>query len=95
MADGTTSPISEVEVDDWVLAEDPETGDRGAREVTHLWVHQDTVVDLEIGGHAVGTTEDHPFWNDSDNEWQRADALDSGDLVLAANGGPLSVEGLD
>ena len=26
MADGTTKPISEIEVGDWVLAEDPETG---------------------------------------------------------------------
>jgi hypothetical protein len=66
MADGTTKPISEVEVGDWVVAEDPETGERGVREVTRLWVHQDTIVDLEIDGHDVATTEDHPFWNHTD-----------------------------
>lgn len=29
MADGTIKPISEVEVGDWVLAEDPQAGERG------------------------------------------------------------------
>ena len=61
MADGTTKPISHIEVGDWVLADDPETGERGSREVTHLWVHEDIIVDLEIDGHDLATTEDHPF----------------------------------
>ena len=95
MADGTTKPISEIEVGDWVLAEDPESGQRGPREVTQLWVHQDTIVDLEIDGHVIATTEDHPFWNHSDAEWQRADTLDSGDLILTADGDRLSVDGID
>lgn len=95
MADGTTKPISEVEVGDWVLAEDPETGERGAREVTHLWVHQDTIIDLTIGGHDVATTEDHPFWNHTDAEWQAVAALDVGDLVLTANGATLTVDSID
>ena len=89
MADGTTKPISEIEVGDEVLAYDPETGERGPREVAHLWVHQDTLVDLAIGGAIVTTTEDHPFWNETDGRWERADALDSGDFVLTANGGRL------
>ncbi len=95
MADGTTKPISQVKVGDFVLAEDPETGERGAREVTHLWIHQDTIIDLEIGGHDVATTEDHPFWNHTDAEWQRADALDPGDLVLTADGSMLTVDGFE
>ncbi len=95
MADGTTKPISEVEVGDFVLAEDPESGERGAREVTHLWGHQDTIIDLEIDGHDVATTEEHSFWNYSDGEWQRADTLDPGDLVLTADGATLTVEGFE
>ena len=95
MADGTTKPISEIEIGDWVLAQDPVTGERGAREVTHLWVHQDTIIDLEIDGHDVATTEDHPFWNQTDAEWQRVDALDAGNFVLTAEGALLSVEGVD
>jgi len=95
MANGTTKPISKIKVGDWVLAEDPETGQREAREVTHLRVHQDTILDLEINGHDVATTEDHPFWNHTDGEWQRADTLASSDLVLTAEGGLLSVDGID
>lgn len=48
MADGTTEPISKVEPGDLVLATDPETGAQTAETVTATWVHEDTVIDLEI-----------------------------------------------
>jgi hypothetical protein len=86
MADGSTKPISQVEVGDLVLAQDPETGEIGARRVTDAWVHDDDLVRLEIDGDLVRTTEDHPFWNDTDREWQRADQLDNGDQVLTSDG---------
>jgi hypothetical protein len=94
MADGTTKPISEIKPGDMVLARDPETGEIGARGVTDVWVHDDDLVRLEIDGDIVRTTEDHPFWNDTDKQWQRADQLDSGDLVLTADGRYLEVEAL-
>jgi len=95
MADGSTSPIAEIEIGDWVLAADPETGERGLRQVTALWVHADQLVDLVIDGEAVTTTEDHPFWNASDQAWQRADELDRGEVVLTADGDRVAVEGID
>lgn len=61
MADGTREPIAEIEVGDEVLlAYDPETGDRGARRVTRLWVYKDEMLKLEIDGADVVTTVDHP-----------------------------------
>src|SRR5690606_32088141 len=60
MADGSRKKISEVEVGDEVFATDPETGEEGPRTVTHLWVHEDTLVDLEVEGGVLETTEDHP-----------------------------------
>jgi RHS repeat-associated protein len=95
MADGSQKPIEDIEVGDLVLASDPETGQTIAGEVTHLWVHGDTVIDLHVDGDVVTTTEDHPFWNATDHEWQRADQLDVGDLVFGADGQLLEVQGLD
>lgn len=95
MADGTTRPISEVELGDTVLAEDPETGRRAKREVTHLWVHEDSLIDLEVGGEKVATTWDHPFWNATDGQWQRADVLDPGDSLVTASGEHVTVKGVD
>ncbi len=95
MADGSRKPIEDVKVGDRVLATDPETGETVAREVTHLWVHDDTLVDLTVDGDVITTTEDHPFWNETDHEWQRADLLDEGDRVRGADGDLLEVQGLD
>jgi RHS repeat-associated protein len=94
MADGTTKPISEVEIGDMVLATDPETGEQGPREVTHLWVHDDQFVELDVDGATITTTEDHPYWNDTDKQWERADQLDPGDTLLTANGKHLRVHGI-
>jgi len=94
MGDGSTKPLSDVEVGDEVLATDPETGERGARLVTGVWVHDDTVIDLEVDGQIVTTTEDHPFWNVTDGEWEPARFLDSGDKLLGADGALLEVTGI-
>jgi len=95
MAGGTLTPIADVKVGDWVLAADPETGERGARQVTHLWIHEDTLVDLVVETSTVTTTEDHPFWNHTDQQWQDAQNLDIGDQLLTADGELLTVNGLD
>ncbi|MGQ0847175.1 MAG: polymorphic toxin-type HINT domain-containing protein [Sporichthyaceae bacterium] len=94
MADGTTKAISEIEIGDEVLAEDPETGERGPRKVTALWVHDDDMVDLDVDGHALTTREDHPFWNATDGQWQEAQDLDAGDTLLTADGRLVPVNGL-
>ena len=92
MGDGTTKPISEIEVGDMVLAQDPETGEVSARRVSDRWKHDDDLVRFEIDGDVVRTTEDHPFWNDTEQEWQRADQLDAGDMVLTADGRRVKVD---
>ncbi|MET8045435.1 polymorphic toxin-type HINT domain-containing protein [Micromonospora sp. NPDC005215] len=95
MADGSRKPISEIEVGDEVIAADPETGEQEAREVTQVFVHQDTVIDLALDNGAVlGTTEDHPFWSVTDHKFERADELAAGEQVLTADGAALAVRGL-
>jgi RHS repeat-associated protein len=106
MADGTAKPIEDVQPGDQLLATDPETGRQSAQAVTAVWVHDDTLVDLQIlQGQAglvpdldamvtITTTEDHPFWNRTDQQWQQAGSLDHGDELLAANGTAPTVVGL-
>ncbi len=95
MANGSVKSISLVVVGDIVVAQDPDTREVSARAVTHAWVHDDDLVRLEIDGDVVRTTEDHPFWNDTDQEWQRADQLDAGDYALTAGGRRVVVGVLD
>ncbi|MBB4961426.1 polymorphic toxin-type HINT domain-containing protein [Micromonospora polyrhachis] len=94
MADGAAKSISEIKIGDLVLAVDPETGKQGPRPVTQLWIHEDEIVNLAVGGDLLATTENHPYWNATDQQWQRADELDQGDVLLTASGGHVLVGGL-
>jgi hypothetical protein len=96
LADGSTKPIAEIDIGDQVLATDPETGRTEALPVTEFFRHDDVLIELALdGGDSVTTTEDHPFWNASDGEWQQAQDLDRGDLLLTADGTEVRVHGLD
>jgi RHS repeat-associated protein len=95
MADGTSKPISEVEIGDVVLASDPESGERGERTVTMVWDHEDVVLDFVMDdGSVIATTVDHSFWNATDQAWQRADQIDDGDELVTETGEQLSVHGV-
>ena len=65
-----------------------------AKTVEHVWVHEDTVVDLIVDGKVISTTEDHPFWSVTDQRFERADALSAGEKVLGADGRVVTVSGL-
>lgn len=80
-ADGTSKPIGQLQPGDVVLATDPETGETAAKTVTATIFTEDdkTYVDLAIatedGTKRITTTDHHPFWSESEQEW-----LDAGDL---------------
>jgi hypothetical protein len=100
MADGSTEPIESIEVGDQVLATDPETGEQEAKAVEAKHVHDDILVTLVLIGargmeETVRTTEDHPFWSATDREFQRADALSPGELVLGSGGETVEVARID
>lgn len=86
MADGTKKPIEDIKVGDKVIATDPETGKQKAKTVTHVWVHDDTLTDFAVEGEVITTTEDHPFWSVTDQQFERADQLAQGDKVVSADG---------
>lgn len=91
MADGSRKPIQEVHVGDLVIATDPETGEQGAKAVTHVWVHQDNLFEFEIAGEVIVTTEDHPFWSVIDQKWSAAQDFGRGEMVLTASGRALPI----
>lgn len=45
----------------------------------------DDLYKIVINGQALITTEDHPFYNLTDHQWQRADKLSPGDHLLTPN----------
>jgi len=94
MADGSQKPIDQVQVGDQVVASDPETGEQAAEPVEQVFVHQDTLIELRLDGDVLTTTVNHPFWSVTDGEFERADQLSAGELVLAAGGSLVRVEGL-
>jgi len=77
MADGTTKPIEDVELGDWVWTGDPETGETSPRQVVDLIVGdgEKHLVDIEIGRETLTSTEGHPFWVDDQGRW-----VDAGEL---------------
>jgi RHS repeat-associated protein/uncharacterized repeat protein (TIGR01451 family) len=95
MADGSRMPIEDIRVGDKVIATDPETGDQVAKAVEQVFVHNDTVVDLVVDGEVITTTEDHPFWSVTDQRFERADEIEAGEKVLAADGRVITVWGLE
>ena len=86
IANGATIEIADITVGDIVYTHDPETGMSGAREVLATWPHTDTLVEFEVGDSTVTTTEDHEFWNVTDQAWQETQHIDAGDLLLTADG---------
>ncbi|MBW6439213.1 RHS repeat protein [Actinoplanes hulinensis] len=94
LANGTTKPLSEVGTGDVVLATDPETGEQGPRRVEKVWVHDDDLYELFIDGQRLVTTEDHPFWSETDQAWRDAQLLERGDLIRTPTG-TVVVDGMD
>ncbi|MER6916458.1 polymorphic toxin-type HINT domain-containing protein [Streptomyces sp. NPDC000594] len=92
MADGTTKNIEDVQVGDMVMARDPETGDWGPREVTHLIRGRgdkqlnELSIATEDGIQQLIATDEHPFWSPSERRWMDAADLTAGMTLLAKSG---------
>ncbi|SIO87637.1 polymorphic toxin-type HINT domain-containing protein [Nocardiopsis sp. JB363] len=108
LADGGARPIEQVEVGDLVLAQDPESGERGAREVTALiptggglpeQAEQRTLVEVSVDDGAgetglVTATDDHPFWV-PEQGWTDAIDLEPGTWLRTGNGTWTRVDTVD
>jgi RHS repeat-associated protein len=93
MGDGTTKPIEQVRVGDWVEATDPATGRTVAEPVTDLIVtptdrdFTDTVVLTPEGNRVtITSTQHHPFYDASRHDWVDAAKLQAGDELREPDG---------
>jgi RHS repeat-associated protein len=98
MADGSTKPIGSIAVGDRVESGDPASTGTQAETVTVL--HDDLDSDLadltvaDAAGHAatIHTTQNHPFWDATTQEWTQAGQLPVGDQLRTATGETVRVE---
>ncbi|MEV4840392.1 polymorphic toxin-type HINT domain-containing protein [Nonomuraea sp. NPDC049486] len=101
MADGSHTPIEDVQPGDEVTATDPETGETSNRTVTATIVGDGdkqlvkVTVDTDgPRGNATGflvATGGHPFWVDSESRWVDATDLEVGDTILTSQGKRLPI----
>ncbi|MDH5606903.1 MAG: HINT domain-containing protein [Anaerolineae bacterium] len=78
-------PISEIELGDYVLAFNEETGETGYYPVTAVWSHLDEeIVYMLIDGEIIVTTPDHPFYT-SEGEWVAVEDLEFGDRISTSD----------
>jgi len=96
MADGTHTDIDDLHIGDWVWATDPETGERGPRQVTEIitGTGAKTLIHLTIETgdrdddteQTIVATDGHPFWTPAANAWTPADELGVGTELATAAG---------
>ncbi|MDQ2587992.1 type IV secretion protein Rhs [Saccharothrix yanglingensis] len=93
MADGATTPISEVEIGDKVKATDPATGETTDREVVATIVHDDeddmtrlTVASEDGSQGTVDATSWHPVWVDDEGRFVNIGDLKPGQRLKSADG---------
>ncbi|MFE7278568.1 polymorphic toxin-type HINT domain-containing protein, partial [Streptomyces sp. NPDC057623] len=97
MAEGKTKDIEDIKVGDKVVATDPETGETGLREVTHLIVtdsdkhFNELSLATEEGTESLTATYEHPFWSPSQQRWIEAADLTAGMTLRTDDGSNVTV----
>jgi Pretoxin HINT domain len=96
LADGTTKPIGTIQIGDSVKATDPATKNDTAQQVTVLHDNLDTdlaeVTVATVGQQSlVHTTQHHPFWDVTTQQWTLAADLRPGDLLYTTGGATAAI----
>ena len=77
-----SKPIKDIKIGDDVYSENPETGEKGLKKVTGVFINEtDKLIHLHVDGGEIKTTSEHPFWV-VDEGWVGAEELVVGDKVL-------------
>jgi hypothetical protein len=87
--------IEDVEVGDWVIADDPNTvGEIESKRVLALFTHSESeLIDLVVDSEIISVTPDHEFWV-VDKGWISAEDLVVGSLLQTSDGRVVDVDGI-
>ncbi|WP_226962683.1 MULTISPECIES: LamG-like jellyroll fold domain-containing protein [unclassified Streptomyces] len=91
MADGSTKPISEVKVGDYVLTAEPGKKEKEKRKVREVIVtttdrnYVDILVDTKAGPKTIQSTKHHQFYEATRNSWTQAGDLKTGQKLQNAD----------
>ncbi len=97
LADGSSKPISEIDLGDKVLTTDTATGQTAgqpvAARITGDGVKHLVTITVQAGKTAstITATDGHPFWVVDEQRWVPADELKEGDLLRTADGDTIRV----
>ncbi len=87
--------IEAIENGDYVLSENPETGEQEYKMVVDTYIHEKTtIVEVDVNGETIQTTVEHPFWVES-KKWVEASRLKPGDIIRLSNGNHAVIENIN
>jgi Pretoxin HINT domain/A nuclease family of the HNH/ENDO VII superfamily with conserved AHH len=86
--------IETLQVGDWVLAGNPETGEVKECRVLQTFEREvSQVLDVQVGDETITCTAEHPFWVSGEG-WVKAGQLAVGDLLMTQNHEVVLVEAI-
>jgi hypothetical protein len=92
MTEDGNVPIEKIKVGEYVLSQNPETGEKGYKPVLNVFVNKtNEIIELQAGSEIIETTEGHPFWV-SEKGWVEAQNLVIGDTLVLYNNSTLTVD---
>ena len=88
-------PIEDIEIGDYVWAENPKTGEIELKEVLDTFEKQvDTIVTITVDGETIETTEAHVFYVENVG-WLPASMLKQGDILHLEDGRTVPIESIE
>ncbi|MCX5607576.1 LamG domain-containing protein [Streptomyces sp. NBC_00047] len=97
LANGTSKPISEVKVGDYVLTAEPGKKEKEKHRVKEVIVtktdrdYVDVVVATKDGPKTIQTTKHHQFYETTQNAWTQAGDLKAGQKLQNGDGAPTAI----
>jgi hypothetical protein len=94
--EGNSRPIEEIQVGEMVLArnEFEPNGPLELKRVEELFTRTSPIIELEIGGQKIGTTDEHPFYVPAREAFVPARELQAGDQLISHDGRLLRIDAI-